>query len=505
MKKRSLALLALAASLSLAGCESKQAATSAHAANAQDDGSEKLTINLMVSSNQGGGWPNNNPVLLALDKKLNIDLKIHWIPADDYKDKLNVLAASGKFPDVYEVGDTSLYQKWQAKNIFLDFTPYLAQYPNFTKYLGADAMEILNPKGKVYGLPKYVPEFRDNLAIRQDWLDKLHLKAPTTVDEFYETAKAFVNDDPDGDGKKDTVGFSFALNQNGNFNNLDYLMGAFGLGNQWKLVDGKLVPYQLQTKELTDFIGFLRKAYSEGVLDKDFAVNKIRDPLDKFEANKSGINYVNANQLQMVTMAALKKVAPDAQVVQLTPPKGPTGLQATITTVSLGKIVVNNKIDAKKQQRIVKLLDYMLSDEGFDLIKNGVEGIHYKKVGDDKYEKLPAFDQDRPYLLSTWFFRRFDPNIQIRKWDDQEYAKSVFQWFENGSKYKWPNPAVGLKSDTTVKLGTQLNQEWLTTMVNIIVGKEPLDNIEKAAEAWSSGGGDQIVKEINDQYVLTQS
>ena len=85
----------------------------------------------------------------------------------------------------------------------------------------------------------------------------------------------------------------------------------------------------------------------------------------------------------------------------------------------LSKVVINTKTDPAKQQRILEMLDYMLSDEGFDLIKHGIEGVHYKKTGDDKYEKLEAFDTERPQLLSIWFFRRFDPAIQIRKWDDQ--------------------------------------------------------------------------------------
>ena len=49
----------------------------------------------------------------------------------------------------------------------------------------------MNPEVKYYGFPYYLTEMRDSLAIRQDWLDKLGLKTPTTVDEFYEVAKAF--------------------------------------------------------------------------------------------------------------------------------------------------------------------------------------------------------------------------------------------------------------------------------------------------------------------------
>ena len=49
------------------------------------------------------------------------------------------------------------------------------------------------------------------MIIRQDWLDKLGLKAPTTIDEFEEVIRAFTEDDPDGNGQKDT-GHRFPLN-----------------------------------------------------------------------------------------------------------------------------------------------------------------------------------------------------------------------------------------------------------------------------------------------------
>ena len=44
------------------------------------------------------------------------------------------------------------------------------------------------------------------MIIRQDWLDNLGLKAPTNMDEFEAVIKAFTEDDPDGNGQKDTMG-----------------------------------------------------------------------------------------------------------------------------------------------------------------------------------------------------------------------------------------------------------------------------------------------------------
>ncbi|BFT74039.1 extracellular solute-binding protein [Paenibacillus sp. P36] len=464
-----------------------------------DDGSEKMDITMLVSTAIGGGWPENHPMIQKLNEKLNINLKFQWVPGDNYEEKLNVMAASNTFPDVFQIWNATSYNKWQEKGVFLDLKPLLPQYSNLSKELPERDLQMMNPKDHIYGLPMYAPSFRSNLSIRKDWLDKLNLKMPTTVDEFYNVAKAFADQDPDGNGKKDTVGFSMNVGVNGGFGNIDYLKGAFGLANNWKTVDGKLVPMQSQTKEWKDLATFLHKAYAEGVLDKDFAVNKEFDPLNKLEANTNGIGEVNPNEVYTRTLPNLQKLDPKADIVQLTPPKGPTGLQFATTVISTTKIVVNAKTDLKKQQRIMRLLDYMLSDEGYTLIKNGIEGVDYKKEG-DKVTMLPAFNTNRPQILSTWFFRRFDPGIQIRIWDDKSYGDKVLTWFKNTEPYRYDNPGAGLVSETQTKVGSELDKKFTNAIVKVIVGQEPVESIDKAVEQWKSGGGDQITKEINDIY-----
>ncbi|OPA79186.1 hypothetical protein BVG16_08810 [Paenibacillus selenitireducens] len=506
MKKLFMALLAVALFLvGVIGCGDKanegekQANGVIQQPGSADKGmSEKLDITMMVSTAAGGGWSDDHPMVKLLNEKFNINLKFQWVPGDSYKEKLNVLAASNNFPDVFQIWDASMYSKWMNKGVFLDLEPLLKDYPNIMNNVPNEAMKMMNPKGKVYGLPMYAPAFRSNLAIRQDWLDKLSLQMPTTVDQFYDTAKAFVEQDPDGNGKKDTIGFSMSVGTT-SIGGIDYLKGAFGLANNWKLEDGKLVPQQVQATEWKALAEFLHKAYVEGVLDKDFPVNKDRDPWNKLEANTLGMAEVNPNEVYTQSLPTLQKLAPTADIVQLDPPKGSTGLQFANTVTSTAKIVLNSKLEEKKQQRVLQVLDYIFSDEGFILTKNGIEGVHYQKDG-DKYVKLDKFDTDRPQILSTWFIRRFDPGIQIRLWDSKEYADKVMAWFNNTEKYRWTDPAAGLVSETASKLGAQIDQKLVTAIVNVIVGREPIESIDQAIQAWRTGGGDKIIEETNAIY-----
>ncbi|TBL74599.1 extracellular solute-binding protein [Paenibacillus thalictri] len=522
MKKwLSISIVGLLAASMAAGCSSgKPAATgkdnnpapasapdktgAPSASSAQDELKDKLELNIMAISYEGGGWPANNPMIDYLNKKFNIDLKFQWISQDNYKEKLNVMAASGEFPDSFLLMKDD-FLKWRDKGIFLDIKPLLAKYPNLAKQLGGEEqLQFMSPKGKYYSFPYYQIETQTSFGIRKDWLDKLGLQMPQTLDDFYNVTKAFAKQDPDGNGKNDTYGFSASLLANKtDFKHIDQIKAAYGLVNTWGLKDGKVISWHSQNKELKDFAAFMAKAYAEGVLDKDFAINKVKDPQDKYEAGKVGIDDVVPNVFYQTIEPNLKKIDPKGETVQLLPPKGPTGLQGTATNAITQRIVINAKIDAKKQDRLMKLFDYLVSDEGNTLTKNGIEGVHYKKEG-DKYTKLDAFDKDRPILISAWYLRRFDLNTQIRLWDDKTMVDNVNKWFKNSEPFKWTNVAAGLESPTDTKNGTTIDQKFMTALIKVIMGEQPVDSLDQAVEQWKKDGGDKITQEYNEAYQQTQ-
>jgi putative aldouronate transport system substrate-binding protein len=508
-KSQSTALVVAMSLLITAGCSAGKtetsvadtAATTGAATADANSMAKKLTINVLTRSYVGGGWSDKHSVIDAINEKFNVDFKVQWVPNDNYKEKINVMAASNDFPDLIQVAKEE-FQKYMEKGVYLDVKPLLSKYPNLQKAFTSEDYSFLNPKDKYYGIPFYSIENRNGLGIRKDWLDKLGLKMPTTTDEFYNVAKAFATQDPDGNGKADTIGITFAIKSNAYFTHIDELMYAFGLANGWKEEGGKLIPWQTQSKELKGFLSFLQKAYAEGVLDKDFAINKLTDPMSKFESNKGGFLDTVPGDIDRTFFANLKKAVPTAEIAQVVPPKGPEGKQGSSTNAGAAKNVINNNIDKEKQDRILKILDYMVTDEGDRLIKNGVEGIDYKKNG-DKYEKLPKFDENRSSLLAAWFFRKADPNISTTLWSDKAQLDRENAWYKVNEKYRNPNASAAFESPTDIKKGLGLDQKLMETMVKIILGA-PVNTLDAAIEAWKSGGGNEIMAEFTAAYQKTK-
>ncbi|QCT01539.1 extracellular solute-binding protein family 1 [Paenibacillus algicola] len=472
----------------------------------QADSEEKLSISMLAPSYAGGGWPDSNhPTIQYLNEKFNIELDVQWIPGANYDEKINVLAASGNLPDVYTILPASdLYVKWQGEGAFAELQDYVDDYPNLKNAFSEEVWQMKNPKGITYGIPKGGPTNPVAYVVRKDWLDNLGLTIPDadrfTVDEFYKIAKAFALEDPDQDGKQNTVGFTF----NQEFGQEASLRYAFGLSPGWQEMDGELVPWQAQTKELKSYLAFLQKAYAEGVLDKDFPLNEGNDIQEKASSGKLGLDY--AIPVAMLRHEAkLKETTPEAEFVQIPPPKGQTGIQFNDTMELEHKIVLNSKMNEDKIRRILAMFDWWVTEEGVDVIKNGPPEVYYTAKGDGTFEANEAAKSEgnRIAILNNWFFRGVANDFDVYKWDSKEYRERMVGHMEQAEAFAAPmDPAEGIThlSPTYAKKYDEINKKFLSSVYNIILGKAPVDHIDDAVATWNKEGGEQIIKEINEAY-----
>src|SRR5690606_16251476 len=113
---------------------------------------------------------------------------------------------------------------------------------------------------------------RHSVIIRQDWLDNLGLELPETTDDLYEIARAFTEDDPDGNGQDDTYGM---INIDwgptiGNGSPYDAIEVWHGAGNLWRDEGGELVP-AFTTEEWLQALQYERDLVENGYVNPDYA------------------------------------------------------------------------------------------------------------------------------------------------------------------------------------------------------------------------------------------
>ncbi len=242
----------------------------------------------------------DNRALQYIEDTLNVDVTFAWVvPSDSYSDKLNLAIASGDIPDVMIVDAIQLQQLAEAGAIE-DMTPYVEQYANedllenYNQTEGV-ALQAATVDGKVMGIPNVQPQADAPIMVfvRQDWLTKLGLEAPKTVDDVEAIAKAFIEQDPDGNGEADTFGLTGTMNPvqvPSNLHGFDAIFNAYGSFPTlfYKNAEGKVVYGSVQP-ETKDALARLAQMYTDGIIDPEFATKDTGKSNEIIASGKGGI------------------------------------------------------------------------------------------------------------------------------------------------------------------------------------------------------------------------
>lgn len=243
----------------------------------------------------------DNRALQYIEDTLNIDVVYDWISPSGtaFEDKLNLTIASGQIPDLMIVTPLQLQQLTEADAIE-DMTPYIQEYGNADvleayEATNGTALEAATINGKIMGVPNVQPQADAPVMVwvRKDWLDKLGLEGPETVDDLETIAKTFMEQDPDGNGAADTVGFTGTLRPvwvPSNLHGFDAVFNAYGAfpGLFYRNAEGKIVYGSVQP-EMKEALARLAQWYEDGLLDPEFATKTTEKSNELVVGGQAGI------------------------------------------------------------------------------------------------------------------------------------------------------------------------------------------------------------------------
>lgn len=347
-------------------------------------GEEPATIRI-VTSVDSQFQLENNPVIEAIEKAANVNLEIEVPPINNYLDRLNVIMASGELPDIVfiqEITDPS-YFKWAEEGLLIPLDEYLPQMPNVTANTTEAQMQtgVVPTTGKLHTLPRPHAENFNGAVIREDWLNKLGLEIPETIEEFEKVATAFTFQDPDGDGQDNTYGLSLTnVNDNYNYNNLSIFYSAFGLHKPFVPDEnGKVTIIQDQSAYF-DLIDFFRGLYEKGVLDPEWYTNQGYAETDKFKFGQTGIDslYIKPVSLYSTDVyTGTKSAFPDSKLGFIYPLKKDEGATSYYETPASTWGGYSISSSCKQVDRVLEFIDWCYSEEGRTMMNIGVQGITY--------------------------------------------------------------------------------------------------------------------------------
>jgi putative aldouronate transport system substrate-binding protein len=449
----------------------------------------------------------------AVEKLIGKKLKITWVPNAEYGDKSNVTLASDKIPDVMVANEKSpSFVKAAEAGAFWDLTGKLDKYPNLKPANEQTAKNSMT-NGKTYGIYRVRPLLRSGIVIRKDWLAKLGLKEPQTVDDLYTIAKAFTEQDPDGNGKKDTYGLIIPK-WPGNYASAspyDVIETWFGAPNGWGERDGKLVP-GFDTPEFLTANTWLRKWVQEGLVNPDFATLDSANWNDPFVQGKGGmIIDVNVRATQLLDLFKEKNPKDFDKVTLVGNLKRSDGQKFSYPFTGYNMVMAISKQHIRTEEQldqVLQTLDRLESKKGSILLTNGIEGRNFKADGqyavpinqDDPKVKAIQNDVDKGFIqlgtrasvgLGAYALRPSDEASRAMraKFDvlmNEDLKTAVF------------NPALSVIAPTAVAKGQTLDTIIPDARIKYLSGAITEDQLKAQIKRWYDGGGTQIVQEVND-------
>ena len=362
----SMALLAAMSVSMLSGCGRSKTAGS--------DGEISVSIYDRGQVPAEEGSYTNNRWTRYIDEQSGV--KVNWvpIPRNEYKQKFNMLVASGEAPDLIVDYDIAMIRNFVQQGVLqpvddfiesysTEYKEYLKKHPELKQYTTYDGkMYAITSKRSIDGVINH------GVWIRQDWLDKLGLSMPTTDAELLEVARAFQDGDPDGNGVDDTVPMAIS-------NWHEIFPSMYQASNLWYVEDGK-VKYGHTLDRYGESLRFLKNAYDENLIDSEFITDK--DGTRQKQLWVTGKAGIFTKSWSETDNRELLQNNPEAEPVPMPPVATKYGTNAFWQEEDPYFYVAFNK-NMKNPEAAMKLIDWMISD-GWKPIKFGIEGEHYRDV-----------------------------------------------------------------------------------------------------------------------------
>lgn len=464
----------------------------------------------------------NAEIVKMIEERFNIDLKGFYVDPNNYQENLNVKLAGGEMPDVIVVGSPAELSTYIEGGVIgeLPIETIREKAPNFAKIADENddgsLWSTMIYEGKNYGVANPMQQAPMAMFWRKDWLDKLNLEVPETLEEYEQVLTAFVENDPDGNGKKDTAGAAERI--------FGAVFGAYGLrcvtgvgaGSGFTVGEMQLgednVPFFPYIRpEAKEALRTLHDWYEKGIIDKEFVTGENHGGYaglsHSFMNGQIGLTsaqpyhyLVSSNDTSNpdnwgICMKELKALNPDADIVIGPAPVGPEGESGTEAWNKIGRLTcLTTKAleDPRKVDAFLAMLDAYYTDMDYaEKVNMGIEGKHFKRTPEGSQRIMDGVSLRKEGVLQVDFGNTvtFANNVTPQKVKfGQEAAPKGY--------YRFNAPPVKEFADVIATLDTLTEQAYF----DMITGEKPIEYFDTFVEEFKKAGGEAAEKAVQEAY-----
>lgn len=432
-----------------------------------------------------------NSILDEIRARTGINFQPTVVEGGAYTEKFNTLAAAGMLPDIVKISGYSQIQELVEYEVILPLDELLEK-------CGQDILEnmghaikdtIANVDGKIYGLP-LEQERLTSLMVRQDWLDNLGLEIPTTLEDFYKVAVAFTKDDPDKDGKDDTVALAATMNFPAT---MQFLFTAHGVPfGRNCYVDGKVVPWYMHP-DYMKAIEYIRKLYQEGLMEQDFVTIANLDSLAKLWDGTHGFYFGDPIGTTNNWVLGGRYTENPQPVMTYTYIANEAGVGGSLKAHTATFWAITST--CKDPEAAMKLLNFFATDEGNKLAYAGIQGKHWdydaegKLVYLNEYADSAVHRNDGGYAYFPVFRRDGMERQILTPATVYGYQVAEAHQIEDAWLWKTPESSADITFDSDVMLAS------LVTSTGDIYAE-----YEAFIQEYLDNGGEAYIEEATEIY-----
>ncbi|MDQ6419722.1 extracellular solute-binding protein [Paenibacillus sp. LHD-117] len=469
----------------------------------------------------------NNPWTREYESRYGVKIKTVWtVDESQWEQKTNLMISTGDIPDFFRASATQFKQLAEA-GLLEDLTAAYESAPERAKNIltegGANALESAKVDGKLLAIPftGTPKEGAQMVWIRTDWLKKLSLSEPKTMDDLLNIIDAFTTKDPDGNNKNDTFGLAVDMN-------LSTLTGFFNgfhaYNNIWlKDADGKL-QYSSVQPEMKNALQALQNMFKKKQIDPEFGSKDLGKVVETIVSSKVGVLFnspyaglwplqQNIDQDPNAEWNAFPIVSVDSEPAKNQAALGTLGYwvvkkgvehpEALFSMLDMWvELFYENKDDAINKQfindgnteiwqmnKIASYRAFKNADQRIKVTKALDSGDTSELTGDDKgvFDKIKSF-QGGDRKLWGWnaiFGKDGSMAVTDKYRQNDQYVNDEF--------ITSPLPIMTERS-------ADLTKVQLETFTKIIFGAASIDEFDKFVTEWKTRGGDAVTEEVNAWY-----
>lgn len=494
---------------------------------APDNPAERLRIVWMgapyTPSAYDGVW-----IQRRLEEAFNIDLKPVYL---GFGQKKELFFSGGDVPDVSWEGDPITVQRL-AYHGFIAEVPYeliLKHAPDYVALINREAPATWLYSywnGRNWGLPTlWLDGARASPgAWRLDWLRRVGVKKiPETLEEVHIALKKFVEEDPDGNGQRDTWGLMGQIEW---WRCFTEYFGAFGIGPfAWTERDGKAV-WSGTLPEARQALAVLRQWYAEGIIHPDFITSAPGASDQRFLNGKTGyleggcgsIRNLDEKEPMSLVSRVRQICGPEAEIAPGPLPIGPQGKRGAWCWGGGGNVEVFGLPTAQNPARVVRLLkmfnELVVNEELFVESKVGKRGLHWE-LKDPAAGKSGGIRMLPPYDLPAAARREaivpaggdlggggvFSPNCGDPRIYNRYRTPEELAFIDKYRLVEFRIRDIFMKPDVVPSAGellSDLRNFQETTYAEIIRGEKPLEYFDQFVAEWNRRGGAKLTREANE-------